>query len=340
MNFISSLFFVVNFICLTSSNIAYAKWSKQKNDQLKVEFGITVPRYNFEIKAPKDISSEVAKYEPHAPSKTSLSFAYRNLAASVSTSNPTKKEDEVNYGTSSATDFQIRLFGKRTYEFYYQSYKGYYIKNSEDLDGSYVGVPQKILRPDLQTQNYGLNFYWNVNDEDFSQAVAFDQSGVQKESAWGFSWLLHASESKIEDPEVAFIPSTASSSFGTLAPINSLRRQTYAAGVGIGGIATWAHLYAASLLAIGVGQQHATLQSPAGEPFSYDTTGTYLSFRFGMGYNGERNVLGIQLITDGVNTPVGKGEITGSQLELGVFYAFRFEGVNMRPLNWVSSWLD
>lgn len=334
------LFKFIIFLIFCWSNPSLATWSKQKNDELKLEVGVIIPRYNFDIKAPKDISSSVAQFEPNAPSKTSIGLTYRNLGASLSTSNPPEKETIANYGESSATDFQFRFFGKRTYEFYYQSYQGYFIKNSSDLDPSYAGIPQKIVRPDLKTQNYGFNFYWNINDEDYSHAVAFDQSGQQKDSAWGVSWLLHYSQSKIEDKENLLIPSAASSDFGILSSIYGIKRETVAGGLGIGGIATWNHFYLTSFIGVGVGSQKADLIINGGNPLSYSTVGSYFTLRASLGYNGEKNVFGLQVISDGVNTPVGKGEITGNQLEVGLFYAYRFGGVNIPPLNGISALLD
>ncbi|MCE3010722.1 MAG: DUF4421 domain-containing protein [Proteobacteria bacterium] len=134
---------------LLISTAAFSSWTKQSDDILKVELGVVTPNYSVEVQAPKEISKKVAKYQPHAASKTALGISYRNLGATLSWANPTKPEDDAKFGKSSSTDFQFRFFGKRTYEFFYSSYKGYYIENSEDLDPAFVGNPVKIQRPDL-----------------------------------------------------------------------------------------------------------------------------------------------------------------------------------------------
>lgn len=318
---------------------SWATWSKQPDDNLKVELGAVAPNYNFEIKSPAETSSSLIKYQPHSPSKTALGFSYRNIGASVSSSNPTSDDSNIQQGKTKSTDLQFRFFGKRTYEFFYQSYEGYYIENSADVDATYSGSSNKILRPDIKTKNYGFNFYWNINDKDFSQAIAYDQMGTQKQSAWGLSWLLHASQSSIEgDSEL--VPTSKASSFGQIATIKHIMRTSLAGGVGIGGIASWNNLYLAGLLALGLGTQNISYQDNTQVEGKDNVAGTYVSARLGLGYNGPKNVIGIQLLNDAVNTTILKGQITGTTTEFKLFYAYRFDGVNIPPLNYISSWLD
>lgn len=177
--------------------LAEAKWEKTKDDQLKLEIGPSIPRYNFRLVPTRGNESVVAEFEPNAPSKTGVSLAYRNLAIGFSLLNPPEEESIQNYGKSSAFDFQFRFYGKRTYEFFYQSYRGYFIQNSAELDSSFSGQPNRIQKENLKTSNYGLNFFWNLHEDDFSKAVAFDQSGRQQSSAWGLSWLLQDRKSVV-----------------------------------------------------------------------------------------------------------------------------------------------
>lgn len=326
-------------LLLALSITSLASWSKQPNDNLKVELGAVAPNYNFEIKSPAEISSSVIKYQPHSPSKTAVGFSYRNIGASLSSTNPTSDDSNAQLGKTRSTDLQFRFFGKRTYEFFYQTYEGYYIENSADVDNSYSGSSNRIQRPDIKTKNYGFSFYWNINDKDFSQAIAYDQMGTQKESAWGLSWLLHASQSSIEgDSEL--VPTSKASAFGQIASIRHLMRTTLEGGIGIGGIASFNNFYLAGLLALGLGTQNISYQDNSQSEGKDNVAGTYVSARLGLGYNGPKNVIGIQLLNDAVNTTILKGQITGTTTEFKLFYAYRFEGINIPPLNYISSWLD
>lgn len=317
----------------------WASWSKQPDDNLKLELGAISPNYNFEIKAPTEISSSVVKFQPHSPSKSALGFSYRNIGINLSSTNPTSDDSNLQLGKTRSTDLQFRFFGKRTYEFFYQTYEGYYIENSADIDSSYSGSSNRIQRPDVKTKNYGFNFYWNINDKDFSQAIAYDQMGTQKESAWGLSWLLHTSQSSIEG-DTTLIPSTKSAEFGQIASIKHLMRTTIAGGIGIGGIASWSNIYLAGLLALGLGSQNVSYQDDGTIEGKNSTAGTYVSTRISLGYNGLKNVFGVQILNDSVNTTILKSQITGSTTEFKLFYAYRFDGINIPPLNYISSWLD
>ncbi len=319
--------------------MAEASWTKQSDSDLKVQVGVVVPRYNFEIMAPKDVSTSVARFEPNAETKSALGFSYRNIGGSLSVVNTPNEESKTNFGTTKSTDFQVRFFGKRTYEFFYQSYQGYFISNSVDLDSSYSGLRSRIQRPDIQTKNYGLNFFWNIDDEHFSQAVSFDQAGRQKDSAWGLSWLFHGSQSEITG-DSAFVPPTAAPQFGSLASLNSVKRSTGAVGLGIGGILTAFDFYATAFVALGVGSQLIHIKGTALAETSSSITGTYASARLGIGYNGVRNVVGLQLLSDGVTSAIANGEIRGNTLAVNAFYAYRFQDIDLPVLNRISSWFD
>lgn len=319
---------------------ASASWTKQKDDELKVQLGVVIPRYNFEIKAPKELSNSLATFEPHAPSKTAVSLSYRNLGVGLSSSNGTSPEENLNYGTSKSQDYQLRFFGKRSYEFFYQTYEGYYIKNSEDLDSSYSGRSERIQRPDIRSRNFGLNFLWSLHEKDFSQAIAFDQGGRQTGSGWGVSWLIHVSDSRITG-DSEFLPSGSSTQFGVLAGIDDIHRKTVASGVGIGGIATTGSLYLTGFLGLGVGYQTLEVRIPDLQvDNTADTAGSYSTIRLGLGYNGEKHILGSQFILNNVTSSFADGEINGNSLDLSIFYAYRFSGVNIPILNPISGWLD
>lgn len=163
--------------------------------------------------------------------------------------------------------------------------------------------------------------------------------GTQKSSSWGLSWLAHASQSSIEG-DYSLVPTTMMTSFGQIGSISHILRNTFAAGVGIGGILSWNHIYLAGLMALGLGQQSLFYQSTNFEDGKENTTGTYVSARLGLGYNGPKHIFGLQLLNDAVNTTILKGQITGSTTEAKIFYAYRFENVNIPPLNYISSWLD
>lgn len=330
---------LISLLFLTSTKLAFGTWSKQADDNLKVRFGIIIPSYSFQVQAPSDISKEKAEFEPNVNSKTGLALSYRNLGVSLAAINAVSPEDRIKFGTTKSSDFQFRLFGKRTYEFFYQTYTGYYLKNSTELDSSYASSASKLLRSDISTRNFGLNFYWNFDDKDYSQAVAFDQNGMQKDSAWGLSWLVHLSESSIAGDR-AFIPSASASKFGYLSTLSGIKRSSLASGLGLGGIASWENLYFSTFIGLGLGYQKYKLQISDPEKELSERIGTYSSLRFGLGYNGPKHLFGLQMLVDSVASPIGLGQISGSTIDALAFYAYRFDGVDMPLANGISKLLD
>ncbi|WP_172795352.1 DUF4421 family protein [Bdellovibrio bacteriovorus] len=321
----------------TASEYEDWSWTPQSKDTLKVKLGLAVPRYNFTILAPSGLAD--AKFLPNSPSKTSVGFSYRNLGFTASVQNPVDEEDKENYGSSSAVDFQLRFFGKRSYEFFLQAYDGYYIENSAELDPSYANTSKKIFRDDIKTRNFGFNFYWNLNEETFSQAMAFDQAGFQKKSDWGVSAYFHASRNSIAAKD-AFIPPSATSQFGSLGDLDGMQRDTAGPGVAIGGIAVYQNFYATGFIGLGVGYQRVNLEYVVKDDETSESMGTFSTGRLGFGYNGLRHSVGFQAISDAVSTTIESGNIESSNIELLVFYSYRFENVNIPPANLVSSWFD
>ncbi|KYG64228.1 hypothetical protein AZI87_13375 [Bdellovibrio bacteriovorus] len=322
---------------LTNQEFEDWSWTPQSKDTLKVKFGVAVPRYNFTILAPSGLTD--AKFLPNSPSKSSLGFSYRNLGFTASVQNPVETEDKEKYGSSSAVDFQLRFFGKRTYEFFLQAYDGYYIENSAELDPSFANSSKKIFRDDIKTRNFGFNFYWNLDEENFSQAMAFDQAGFQKESDWGLSAYFHASRNSIAAKE-AFIPAASASQFGSLSDLDGMQRDTAGPGIAIGGIAVYQNFYATAFVGLGLGYQRVNLEYVVKDDETSESLGSFSTGRLGLGYNGQRHSAGFQVISDAVSTTIEDGNIESSNIELMVFYSYRFEGINIPPANEVSSWFD
>lgn len=312
---------------------------RRKEGEIKVELGILIPRYEFEIVAPESASKNLASLKPHNPSRTSVGFGYRNLSATVSFANPNSEETKALYGNSKSDDYRLRFFGRHTYEFFYQYYKGYYVDNSKELDPSYIGRKDRILRPDIRTQNWGATYYYSWHEPDFSQAVAFDQIVPAPKSGWGTSWFLHGSRSAI-DASSPIIPSSATSQFGTLGDLEDLERSVVASGVALGGLATSHSFYVTGFLALGLGYQNLRAHFTTVGRKRISSLGNYNSLRFGAGYNGQTHVAGLQLIGDYLSTSLADGQIRGNTFELKFFYAYRFQDVRLGFLDSLSDWMS
>ncbi len=191
----------------------------------------------------------------------------------------------------------------------------------------------------MRSRHYGLNFYWNFHEDDFSQALAFEQAGIAKESSWGVSWLLHLSDSLMQ-ADSAWIPVASQSQFGKLAGLKEFKRQTIATGFAVGGLATVYQLYATAMVGVGIASQNAVVSFENAPSEKAGDLGSYLTLRTGFGFNGQKNVFGVQFLADAVSTEIAQSKISGVSAEISLFYAYRFDGVKMPMADKVSSWLD
>ncbi len=229
-------------------------------------------------------------------------------------------------------DVQFRFFGVNTYEVYYQAYKSYFLKNSAEFDASYANRSDKIIRPDIKTQNLGFNYYRSWREDDYSQAIAFDQLAPLTESGWGVSWVAHGSSSSLKG-STPFIPVPNANTFGALADLKKITQSTLAGGMAVGGMLAYEHVYLTGFLALGLGYQKFKAQFASLGSKESDSVGAYTSSRLGLGYNGKKHVTGAQFITDQVSTSLSGGNISGQSFELKIFYAYRFDGVDLPLVN-------
>lgn len=327
-----SLFSLIGILLLRSWSFEGATLEEsdlqRREGELKVELGLIVPRYDFELVAPGGVSNKSARFQPFNPSRTSLSLGYRNLSAAISLPNPEPDSEERIYGRTRSTDLRFRFFGRHTYEVFYQSYRGYYLDNSGELDPAYVNRKEKLTRTDIRTSNWGGTYYYSWHEADFSQAVAFDQIVLAPKSGWGASWFTHASHSGVR-ASGPLIPAASASQFGLYGAFEDLERTSLAAGLALGGLYTKARFYLTSFLALGLGYQSFQANFGSLGRRRFDSGGSYSSVRLGLGYNGETHVMGAQLIGDHLATSFADGEIRGNALELKFFYAYRLQDVKI-----------
>lgn len=315
-----------------------SNWQKAKGDHLKTELAILFPSSTVEVKGDPSLGERGAKFLPNVGSKTGVGFSYRNLGATLSLSNPQKDDVISTYGESRSTDLQFRFYGKRTYEFTYQEYSGFYLQDPSLLDPSEAGKVA-LKRSDMSVRSYGFHLFWNFHEEDFSNDPAYGQSGRQVSSGWGAQALMIANHQVIS-ADSAFVPSVAATSFGNIGTLKKIERTTLGLGGGLGGIAVYNSWYTAGLLALAFGNQSyrgefSTLGADSGS-----LTGFFASVRLSLGYNGEKHVFGIQAINDGTGSQIQKGNISSSTIDSKVFYAYRWDGVDIPIFNFISSWFD
>lgn len=115
-----------------------------------------------------------------------LGFHYKWIGANASFKLP--YFNQAKYGETKFFDLQSYLYLSRfAVDVYLLSYKGYYLADNNILK-SPPPAGELLLREDLRTGNYGLNFQYIFNHRKFSYRAAFIQNACQVRSAG--SWLV------------------------------------------------------------------------------------------------------------------------------------------------------
>ncbi len=309
-------------------------WKALDPNTLKVKLGASTPSFKFSLKSNE--TKEKAEFSPATASKTGLSVSYKNFGLSLANQNPLEKKYIDKYGKTNATDFQLRFFGKLTYELTYQYYKGFYLTNTKAI--APADSTSYIKRPDINAINVGATVYWDIDEDEFLQAIAFDQNGQQLKAATGRSLLLHVSDSTIQAGS-ALLPSTAHSNFPGLSYLKNVDRRQVIIGGSYGGIYPWDEWYVAALVSLGIGYNQSELVNSGIQNETNNSVGTIGTFRFSIGRSGKTHGFGLNTFTEDVTSNYSYGEVNSTRTEVSLFYSYNFEDVHIPVANQLSDWL-
>lgn|GEM_PF-1534436 len=314
-------------------------WKAAEKDHLKLDLGIISPAFLFDLR--RTLGSEQSKiqYKPNSQTKTYLGFAYRNVSLGYGFTNKSNADDLKNLGETKSNDIQLRFIGTNSFEFSYQEYAGYYIENSEELDATYAGVPVKIQRSDIRTRNYSFMYLRNFDPEDFSFVAALTQSDRHTASGWGRFLFAGWNESFIQG-DSPFVPAANAATFGDLSGLQKLSQKTLLGGLGLGGIASSGKWYVTGIMGLGMAAKSANSEFAGAGGKNLLGSGAAATVRFGMGYNGEWNVFGLQAIVDNTEISIVGATVSTQINEIKLFYSHRLDGISLPPLDYISSFLD
>ncbi len=289
---------------------------------LAVKLGVSGSTLSLDVQA-KDVPRQI-QYLPHAPSKTFLAFSYDWLAFTVSAVNPIPTADQQLKGSSTGQDWQFRFnFEKTSYEFFYQTYQGYYLDNTPEFQAQPAGTP--FLRyPDLRTEHFGMNFLYNWNPDDFSMPAAMDQSAIQTESAW--AWLSGVSihGMRFSSP-TGLVPALAVGSYGDIENVRSARLYSILAGAGVGGTLVPRENWFISGAFLGYFGYEMQRVERTDRDVVASQTSTKAHLKAGFGYNGSHWMSGLTVQGDSASYTVANSSLSFNNVQYAVFIGRRFD---------------
>lgn len=309
-------------LCLFFGTSVFAKsFTEADPGGLSMKFGIAGSTLGLNVDAN---NLKKIQYQPNAPTKTFISASYNWLAFTVVAVNPVATADDQLKGASSGQDWQFRFnFERTSYEFFYQTYKGYYIENTSDFQAQPSGTPF-LQNNDLRTEHFGMNFLYNWNPDDFSMPAAMDQSAIQTESAW--AWLLGVSfhGMRFASP-TGLVPSASLGTYGDIENVRSARHYAVMFGAGAGGTyVPWDNWFLSGAILGYYGFEMQKVEKIDGDT-SASQTSSKAHLKVGFGYNGPRWMSGMTIQGDSADYKVSNAALSFTNMQYAVFVGHRFD---------------
>ncbi len=308
------------------SALAYAdeqRWQEELPNTLQLKGGLATPSLDLTLTGP---GADIV-FVPNSPANLMLGFSYKSVGLSFQIPSAPEPDSITKKGKTRIEDFQFRFFGHRsTHELIYQKFRGYSLQDWKSPGGS------PVIRPDLTTRVININFIRSLSPRFFSDAVAYDQRGVQfRQGGAIFVWSA-AGQMSIEGDE-ELVPSFVLNGRSQIANLERVKIHYALAGLGYGHqfpIFTRGYFVASIFLGGGVNYQELGLNGQQEDHF----TGAHRTgLRTGLGYNFGDYTAGFQLIVDSSTATVLDGALQTSTLTTKLFFGHRFQGVSIPALD-------
>lgn len=135
-----------------------------------------------------------------------VGFNFSNIIVTFGFSPGIKFGARPNRGSTSSRDFQLTLIGRKVItDLNYQSYKGFYVYNTNDLRVGETDNDTIVIRPDINVTSFGINTFYVFNSNKYSLRGAFSFTDVQKKSAGSFMAGIYHSHVVFSSNDSSFI---------------------------------------------------------------------------------------------------------------------------------------
>jgi hypothetical protein len=315
------------------------RWISDPLDVLNFKVGFLEPSLLMNTTSGSNTDLTSVKFNPSSTSKLFVGFNYRHLGVTLSQSNQRTRSESEKFGAGDSTDVLFQFFGRTwTQQYFYQSYRGYYINNTATIDPSQPSGTY-IQRPDLKTAHYGVNLLYNFQPGRFSPGAAFNQTGRQLESGGAWLAMLSLHNHKVSgDPQL--LPTNVAGAYKELATIQQADLLQVGAAVGAGYTwVIWDGFYLSGQFMFGGGLVHQRFET-ADIIYTDNGTSTVSNVLFSTGYNGTNNYFVISAIVDGSNYPLPSMNLQLSSNQAVIAYGHRFNEVSLPWLDRWSAYLD
>lgn len=277
-------------------------------------------------------------YQPNVGAMTYVSASYRRYTASLGLDHAPAEHAARTHGQTRANDYQIRFHGDRwSPEFFYQSYQGYYLENSEQI-GKAQPNGGKYLRPDMKFTHWGAQLYYNLSPDDYSFSSHFSLKSYQIESG-GSVFLVGSHNFYHLRGESPIFPSELGN-YGAAGGVNEVRLHSSSVGAAAAYNFVYRGYFIGGMLGFGLNHQIGENRSLSAESEEFTRTGHKTYVKLGLGYNSRSFFSGVNLNYDGQSTAVANTDLTIDSSEIKIFIGWRFDDMRIGWIDRVDREVD
>lgn len=263
-----------------------------------------------------------AEFKPNNSSSLGLGFYLFDLGLEVVFPLPLPQEREDTYGKTRATDLQLNILGRNWgADVVYQRYKGFYLSNPDVPVPPGAAYPQ---RPDIVTENLGINGFYVFNARRFSFRSAFTFADRQLRSSGGF--LVAGTFNLFEiDGDSAILNPTYTALLGQTTQFTSLDLRTYSLAPGYAhNFVIKKNFFISLMLALGPALQDFRYTDVAGNQFINTRVNSFVDTRIALGYSNDRFFTGITLSAQLRNLVFEEIRFTSTSSTARILFGWRF----------------
>ncbi|MBL7849259.1 MAG: DUF4421 domain-containing protein [Cyclobacteriaceae bacterium] len=232
-------------------------------------------------------------------------------------------QDRTNvFGSTRSTDLQLNILSRRWGgDVVYQRYKGFYLSNPDPPLPSGTPYPQ---RPDIVSENLGINGVYVFNARKFSLRSSFTFADRQLKSSGGF--LLSGSFNLFEiDGDSAILNPAYSALLGQQSSFTSLDYRTYAVAPGYShNFIIRKNFFVSLLFALGPAVQDFRYTDDNGVHHKNTRVNSFLDARMAIGYSNDKFFTGITVSSQSRNLVIDDIRFSSITTTGRILFGWRF----------------
>lgn len=278
------------------------------------------PFYSFYLGAP---AIQGVAYVPSFAPRLGPRILWKEIGITMTFALPIPEVERHRRGTSDQTEIILNSYWRQNaIDLYYMRMRGFYV--TSPFREFSVHKPERYPQlPEALVTNYGFNWYYVSNPENYSLKAAFDQSEFQLQS--GGSWLTSPFYNHLEmSLGTRFIAGVGDDSITGIPNLASGRFDTLGASFGYGYTYIDGRFFASALGALGPALQIQKLSQADGHDNTNYSLAVKINVNAASGWNYKDYVAGVKLLLDSLSSRVAGTEVASNLVSGQVFFGARF----------------